>query len=585
MIVTRNARARRKLARIGYRTVAVTEENGAVRLAGEVPTWHDRVRAGYAVAKMGYRGVLNDLRVPGVTESPASAPGFRDNLLEGQSFDVVVIGAGIIGCAVARELARFDLSIAVLEKENDVGVHASSRNDGMIHPGFAPTPGSKKAFYNVRGNRMYDTTSRDLDFSFRRPGSLTLFEKRWMRLLVPYMKYRCRKNGLDGDWRYVSAKRVRELEPNVTTAQHGGFLFPSAGVVNPFEVTIAYAENAAKNGVSFFFDTAVEALEIPGTPRPDRAPIGRIGTNRGTVTAKAVVNAAGVWADKIAELAGDRFFSIHPRRGVDAILDKRLAITQRHILSMPRIFGGNSTHSKGGGLIPCVEGNLLAGPTAIESPDREDYATSSGELDELRRLLSINRRLHAGDIITYFAGVRAATWTEDFVIERSERVPNLIHAAGIQSPGLASAPAIAEDVARMARDAVNEQRPVSPNRRFDPHRRGRIRPELLPLPERDAIIRRDSAYGKIVCRCEEVSEGEVRDALHSPIPVRSVDGIKRRTRAGAGRCHGGFCMPRVLEIIRQESGISLTEVRKKGAGSWIASSETKERWMHDQLTS
>jgi glycerol-3-phosphate dehydrogenase len=553
-------------------------ENGAIRLTGSVSSWDARVRAGRTAASFGFRGVLNDLTVPGVCDETIPQAAFRDSAIDGLEFDVVIVGAGVIGTAVARELSRYDLTIAVLEKEEDVGVHASSRNDGMIHPGLAPSPGSKKAYYNTRGNRMYEFLAGELGFTFHRTGSLALFRRRWMRLIVPYLKRRCRRNGVDGAYRYVSAREVRRLEPNVTAKQHGGFLLPSAGVVSPFEVTIAFAENAAENGVLFFFETTVEAIERDDTHR-----IARIKTNRGTIGAGTVVNAAGVWADAVAEMADDRFFQIHPRRGVDAIVDKRLHGTQQRILSMPKWLGGSGNHSKGGGLIPCVEGNLLVGPTAKEEPGRENYATSDEELRAVLQHLALNARVGREDVITYFAGVRAATWTEDFIVERSRSVPNLVHAAGIQSPGFASAPAIALDVAAMAVEALQEIRNVVVNRSFQPRRSPRVRVADLPPEQRDELIHVDPAYGRIVCRCEEISEGEIRDAIASPIPARSIDAIKRRTRAGSGRCHGGFCLPRVIDVIRRETGTPITDISKKGRRSWIASSETKTPTAHSTL--
>jgi glycerol-3-phosphate dehydrogenase len=570
----------------------VREADGALLLEGRVADWQERVRAGYLAAKavrktakaerqrggsavQGFRGVVNDISATGVVEPDMHRPAFRDQALEGAEYDAVIIGGGVIGCATARELARYELRIAVLEKEEDVAVHTSSRNDGMIHPGFAPAPGSKRARYNVRGNRLYTRAAAELGFSLHRPGSIILFRSPLMRLLVPLLKRRCRRNGVEGAYRYMSRREIAEREPTLTREQHGGFFMPSAGVVNPFEVTIAYAEHAAKQGVRFHFSTVVEGMSTrwqDGTIR-----ITEVHTNRGTLRTGAVVNAAGNWADRVAEMAGDRFFSLHGRRGVDLILDRRLGQYQQHILSMPRFFRTKRTHSKGGGLVPCVEGNLLAGPTASETPAREDYGTSRREIEELGRHLELNTALSPADVITYFAGVRPATWEEDFIIERSERVENLIHLAGIQSPGLASAPAIAEDGASLAVEVLRLRRKVLRRADYDCHRRPPVRTAHLPRRERIDLIRRRPEYGRIVCRCEEVSEGEIRDALRSPLQPGSVDAVKRRTRAGAGRCHGGFCLPRIMEIIADERELPLTRITKKGGSSWITAERTKVR--------
>jgi glycerol-3-phosphate dehydrogenase len=517
--------------------------------------------------------VVNDIRADGVEEPEMSRPGVRDSALEGKEYDAVVIGSGVIGCAAARELTRYDLRIAVLEKEEDVGVHTSSRNDGMVHPGFAPPPGSARAAYNVRGNRLYTRAAEELGFTLRRPGSILLFRSPLMILLVPYFRRRCRRNGVDGSCRYLSRSEVFRREPSVTRRQYGGFFLPSAGVVNPFEVTIAYAEHAASQGAAFHFGTAAEGfvLEKEGSGRR----ITGVRTNRGTLRTAAVINAAGNWADRIAGMAEDRFFSLHGRRGADLILDRRVGEMQRHILGMPSLIAGRKSHSKGGGLVPCVEGNLLAGPTAEETPAREDYSTSRAEVNALRRHLGLNTAVSEADVITYFAGVRPATWEEDFIIRRSGRVENLVHLAGIQSPGLASAPAIARDGAALTVKALRERREVEERSDFNPYRRRSVRPADLSRRERMALIRRRPEYGRIVCRCEEVSEGEIRDALRSPLRPASVDAVKRRTRAGAGRCHGGFCLPRIMEIIADERQMRMTEITKKGGNSRIVLAETK----------
>jgi len=564
-------RLNRRLRRAGLPECTARAENGTCVLEGEAAGWDDRVAAGFLAARFGFRGVVNDIAVPGREEPPMPVPPSQSRELDGATFDAVIIGAGVIGCAIARELAAWDLRIACIEKEEDVAVHTSSRNDGMVHPGFAPKPGTKKAAYNVRGNRLYTKAARELGFALRRPGSILLFEKRWYRLLVPLLKRRCRKNRVDGDYRYVSPAEIEALEPNATHGDRGGFLLPSAGVVNPFEVTIAYAEDAAARGVSFRFATAVTGMSCS----PDGAEIATVETTAGALRAGVVVNAAGNWADVVAGMAADRFFSLHPRRGAMMIVDKRVGSSQRHILSVPRFFASERSHTKGGGLVPCIEGNLLGGPTAVETHERENYATSADDIRRLESLTALNGRVSRGDVITYFAGVRAATWEEDFVIERSRRRRNLVHAAGLQSPGLASAPAIAEDVAAMAAEVLAERGEVHRRAEPLPRRRARLRPAAMPLDERAALVRRDPAYGRIICRCEEVSEGEVRDALLSPLAPRSLDAVKRRTRAGAGRCHGGFCLPRLLAAISRHGGVAVEEIHKNSADSPVVLGRTK----------
>ena len=379
------------------------------------------------------------------------------------------------------------------------------------------------------------------------------------------MHRRAAKNGVEGRVGYMNKKTIQNMEPNLSTKYYGGFWMPYSGIASPFKVTIAFAENAAANGVSFFFETAVTGFDKTNEL------ISAVHTNRGTLNARLIINAAGVWSDKIAEFAGDRFFSIHPRKGMDIILDKKKKSSQHTIIGKPNLLNSSKQHSKGGGIIPCIEGNVLVGPTAHEVYDREDYGTDSEDEHVLLEQMSMNKTLSRGDIIAYYSGIRAATWEEDFIVEMSEKVPNLIHAAGIQSPGFASAPAIAEDIAALAlrRFPVGlKEKPNFISRRAAPH-------ETVSMhdAERHTLIKQDPLYGKIVCRCEQISEGEIRDAVRSCRALGmqniSLDAVKRRCRAGMGRCHGGFCTPRVMEIISREAGIPLERITKKGGSSYI----------------
>jgi glycerol-3-phosphate dehydrogenase len=558
---------KRALRKTRIEGVEAHEWRHSVVLTGRVSSWDEKIQAGYAATKKGYKGVVNDIEVEGVETDEMSTPSIRDNTLEGTSFDITVIGGGVIGSAIARELSRYDISIALLEKEEDLAVHTSSRNDGMIHPGFAASPGSRKAHYNVRGNRAYTRVCRELGIELKRPGSLILFSNPFMRLLLPLLKARARKNSVDG-YKYLSKREVKELEPNITPRQHGAFFLPSTGILSPYKLTIAFAENAVENGADVFLNTVVLGFEMEGDH------ITKIRTNRGDISTAVVINAAGIWADKIAEYANDRFFSLHGRKGVEAILDTKTGQYQRRVMAMPSLFQ-TSSKTKGGGLVITTEGNLLVGPTAEEVPYRELYTTEQKDIDKLMKHVKLNTRLDISDIITYFAGIRACTYEEDFIVEASEHVDNLVHAAGIQSPGLASAPAIAEDISRIAVDILKNTKEVQLNEKFNPQRR--TNPELknLSLEERARYIKENPAYGRIVCRCEEISEGEIRDSLRSPIPVTTMDGLKRRARVGAGRCHGGFCTPRVLEIMAEELQVQMTDITKKGDHSEFFYSETK----------
>jgi glycerol-3-phosphate dehydrogenase len=555
------------LGELGLYGVEAREWRQSIRLEGEVESWPQYIAAGYAAGGKGYKGVINDITVKGIIPAPAYLPVARDRSLEGRSFDVAIIGGGVIGCAVARELTRWNLRVAVLEKEDDLAKQTSSRNNGMIHPGIAPAIGTKKLEYNIRGNRMYTQVAEELGFQLERCGSVVMLEKGWHRLGVPYVRWKALKKGVDGVIP-LSRREVFQREPNAIRCQRGGVLLPSAGVVAPYKVTVAYAENAVENGAEVFLNTAALGFVL------EKGRIVGVKTNRGLLRAGVVVNAAGVWADKIADYADDRFFTLHGRKGTIAILDKNTRSLQNSVLAMPQI--GVKSHTKGGGLNPTVEGNILMGPTATEIPHREDWSTQPEELEFLlSRLLRLNTRLQPGDIITYFAGVRACTFDEDFIIEPSDYVGNLVHAAGIQSPGLASAPAIAADVAAMAVEILKETMEVKPNPTFNPKRR--VSPELaaLTLEERAKLIRAYPAYGRIVCRCEVISEGEIIAAIKSPIPATSLDAVKRRVRAGMGRCQGGFCTPALLEIVSRETGLEPEQITKGRLGSELLTGKTK----------
>ncbi|MTI94785.1 MAG: NAD(P)/FAD-dependent oxidoreductase [Firmicutes bacterium] len=561
------ARVRKSLIAKGFRQLEVRENRGALVLEGIVDSWQQYIAAGYTVVGYGFRGVVNNLSVKGLTPAPMTLPTLQDQVLTGEAVDVAIVGGGIIGCAVARELMRWNLSVAVLEKEDDVAKHTSSRNNGMVHPAMAVKLGSKKHHYNLRGNRAYKQVAAELGFELNWPGSAAVLEKSWHRLLAPLARIQAKQKGVQGV-RMLGPGALRRLEPNVGAGQRGALLLPETGVVAPYKVTVAYAENAIQNGAQFFLNTVVLGFDM------EAGRIVGVRTNRGTLRARLVINAAGVWADKVAALADDQYFSIHARKGVIAILDKKTGASQSMVFG--RLALGSDSHTKGGGLTPLVKGNILAGPTATEVPHREDYSTSSEDMEFLfRRHLPLNRTLRPRDVITYFAGTRACTFEEDFIIEPSRDVTNLIHVAGIQSPGLASAPAIAEDVAEMAVDSLQKQMEVRPNTRFNPKRQGPPEPLKLSFPERNKLIATEPAYGRIVCRCELISEGEIIAALRSPLPATNLDALKRRVRAGMGRCQGGFCTPALIGIIAREVARDVTTITKREPGSELVAGLTK----------
>lgn len=563
LVIPRIENAQKRLRKTYGPSVEARAEGRSIVLEGELPSWARKIEAGWEAARYGFKGVVNDIVVPGISEESLeasfAAPVGRAGALDAAFFDVAIIGGGVVGAATARELSRWDLSVVLIEKEYDLATHTSGRNDGMIHDGFAAKPGSKKAAYNVRGNRLWEPLCRELGVEFKRPGSLVLFRGRPSAAAYPLMAARAKGNGVDG-WEYWSRSRVKAEEPDACPEQRGALFLPSAGVLSPYKATLALAENAVANGTTVALGCLARGMEL------EAGRITKLYTSSGELRVGAVINAAGNWADAVAAMAGDRFFSLHQRRGSDLILDARAGEFLRHIVSMPSLLQVREK-TKGGGLVVTPEGNVLVGPTARELPGREDYATDPAELRELERHLALNLKLSMSQVITYFAGVRPCSYEEDFIVERSERVANLAHAAGIQSPGLASAPAIAQDLAAMALEIVGGYRAVRPRADWRPHRAAVAVQARLGAEGRAAWIARDPAYGRVICRCEGVTEGEVRDALRGPLPVRDLDAVKRRTRAGMGRCHGGFCTPRVMELMAAETGLRLYELDKKGPGS------------------
>ena len=544
----------------GYEGVSCTEWRKSIRLEGELDDWKAIVKAGKIAAKAGYKGVINDIALKGFTPPPVRAPKRRDNALEGRRPDVLVIGGGVIGCAIARELSKYALDTLLLDKESDVAMHASSRNDGMIHPGIASHADTLRGKMNVKGNAMYTQLCEELGVPFQRYGNLILYADHIFGAVAePYLGERARKLGIVGG--KISRKRLREIEPNITDRALGAFEYPSSGVLSPYKLTVALAENAVENGVQVSLDTIVTGMELEGDA------IGSVFTNRGTIHPRLVINAAGVFSDQIAGMAGDRFFSIHPRKGELVILDKKKGPLVTRSMGLIDLSQATSD-TKGGGVMRTIDQNVLVGPDAYEQPLREDFSTHRENIDTiLKKHLPLIKGFTPADVITYFAGIRAATYEEEFIIERSESVPNLVHAAGIQSPGLASAPAIAEEISKITVSALKEQMEVKPNASFNPHRRTVPHMSALTTEEKQAIIRKNPDYGVIICRCEGISKGEIVDTIHSPLPATSIDALKRRVRPGMGRCQGGFCSPLVTQIICEETGLSPEEVTKSGEDS------------------
>lgn len=475
--------------------------------------------------------------------------------------DVIIIGGGVVGCSVARELSRFDADILLLERGNDVSVGTSKANSGIVHGGYDAKPGTLKAKFNVAGNAMFDALARELDFPFKRNGSMVLcFDKADIGKLLE-LKEQGVKNGVQGLYVLEGYEAVKAMEPYVSENVVAALVVPNGGIVSPYEMTIAYAENAAANGVEFRFGSEVTAIDrIDGGLQVTCA-------DGFTAQAKYVVNAAGVYADVINNMISPDKMHITARKGDYELLDKTCGYMASHTLfQMPTKMG------KGVLVTPTCHGNILVGPTATDVTDKDDVATTPEELASAfdRALLtmpSLNRR----NIITQFSGLRAHLDTDDFVIGESAAVKGLYNVAGIESPGLSSAPAIAVHVA----EEIAKKLSLGKNANFVAERKGIPHFATLSDEERQKLVAENPLYGRIVCRCETVTEGEIVEAIRRKPGAVDMDGVKRRTRQGMGRCQAGFCTPRVMEILSRELGVSMTEVTKRGGNSQFVIGRTK----------
>ncbi len=475
--------------------------------------------------------------------------------------DVIIIGGGVVGCSVARELSRFDADILLLERGNDVSVGTSKANSGIMHGGYDAKPGTLKAKFNVAGNAMFDALARELDFPFKRNGSMVLcFDKADIGKLLE-LKEQGVKNGVQGLYVLEGYEAVKAMEPYVSENVVAALVVPNGGIVSPYEMTIAYAENAAANGVKFRFGSEVTAIDrIDGGLQVTCA-------DGFTAQAKYVVNAAGVYADVINNMISPDKMHITARKGDYELLDKTCGYMASHTLfQMPTKMG------KGVLVTPTCHGNILVGPTATDVTDKDDVATTPEELASAfdRALLtmpSLNRR----NIITQFSGLRAHLDTDDFVIGESAAVKGLYNVAGIESPGLSSAPAIAVHVA----EEIAQKLSLGKNANFVAERKGIPHFATLSDEERQKLVAENPLYGRIVCRCETVTEGEIVEAIRRKPGAVDMDGVKRRTRQGMGRCQAGFCTPRVMEILSRELGVPMTEVTKRGGNSQFVIGRTK----------
>lgn len=477
-------------------------------------------------------------------------------------YDVVVIGAGVIGCAIARRLSAYKVRVAVLEAGADVAMGASRANSAIVHAGYDCEPGTAMARVNVAGNAMFDEWCRELSVPLKRIGSLVLAFDEADMAQVRKLYDNGVKNGVPG-LEILTREQTLEKQPGLADSVVGALWAPTGAITCPYEMTIACAENAHDNGVEFYFDFSAEKI----TTLRDAV---EVENDKNCIfRSRYVVNAAGVHADEISRLMGDDSFTIKGRKGEYVLLDRAAsAFVQRVVFQAPGPLG------KGVLVSPTVDGNAFVGPTAVDDSGKEDTSVSQSGIDALRAAGAKSMPgVPFGRPITSFAGIRAVPSTGDFILGRSQVNPRLIQAAGISSPGLSSAPAIAQETVEALRQAGLQ---LIPRGDYDPIRKKEKPFREMSMQEREAAIAKDARYGRIICRCETVTEAEIVRAIERTLGAPTLDGVKRRTRAGMGRCQGGFCAPRVMELIARHGGVPMEKITKNGGCSRLIVGRTRQ---------
>ena len=476
-----------------------------------------------------------------------------------EKFDVLITGAGVTGAMIARNLAKYDVKVALLDKENDVGNLTSNANSAIIHSGYDPVPGTNKAKFNVLGNKMFDQICEELDVNFYRVGSLTVALYDEQLPLLKQLEERSKQNGVEA--KLLNAEEVKKLEPNINPEVKGALLAPTAGIIDVFNFVVHAVENAVDNGVQLFLNEEVQSIEKEGEYY-------KIQTKKEVFYSKIVINAAGCFADKIAQMVEPIDWAITPRKGEYFLLDHYAEGLVNHT-----IFPLPSKKGKGVLVSQTSSGNYIVGPSS-ELADPDDVSTDGETLGNIRRAASLMvPSIPFNQTIRVFAGERATCTRHDFIIEYSKSDKNFINVAGIESPGLASSPAIAEYVVEtLIRPLIT----LKSNPKYNPCVKKYHRMFYLSEEEKLQAIKENPHYGEIICNCEHISLGEIEDALSRSCPPVSIKGVKRRTRAGYGKCQGGFCQPRVLMLLAKHYGVSPIKIPLAEDGSYIIDHEIKE---------
>lgn len=475
-------------------------------------------------------------------------------------YDVAVIGAGVIGASIFRELTRYNVKTVIIEKENDVSMGTSKANSAIVHAGYDPENGTQMAKLNVEGSKMFEKICSELSVPYKKNGSLIIgFDDDDMQE-INRLYENGTKNKVAG-LKVLNSEEARKLEPNLSEDVKGALLAASGAIVGPFELTIALVENGLDNGGDI--KLSAEVSKIEKTEKGFRISF----KNGESVEAEYVINVAGLFADKIHNMIAEPSFEIHPRRGEYYVMDKSQGKLFSHT-----IFQCPSKKGKGVLVTPTVHGNLLVGPSSEDIDDVENMKTTLSGLDYVRKIAErTTKAINYREEIRNFSGLRAMSDRDDFIIEEAKDVPNFFDVAGIKSPGLSSSPAIAVHVVKMLQDKGLSH---EENKSFNPVRKQTHFMELSEQ-EKDELIKKDSSFGRIICRCESITEGEILECIHRTLGATTVDGVKRRCRPGMGRCQGGFCGPRVQEILSRELNRDMTEIVQEKSGSYILTGKTK----------
>ncbi|MBE5739939.1 MAG: NAD(P)/FAD-dependent oxidoreductase [Clostridiales bacterium] len=474
-------------------------------------------------------------------------------------FDVSIIGGGIVGGLILRELTKYKLNVCLVEKAGDVAMGASKANSGIVHAGFDAPVGSLKAKFNVEGNKMMEGICAQLGVKFRRNGSLVVAFTEEDFKVINDLKARGEVNGVEG-LEIIDQPPLRRMEKNISDEAFAALYAPTGGIVCPYELTIAAIGNAMDNGAKLFTDFEVVDIE--------KIESGYIVTSKDgqEIASKIVINCAGLHSGEIAKMIGDSDIKIGARKGEYILLDRESGDFVQHTL-----FFTPTKLGKGILVTQTVDNNILLGPTAEEDVNSTE-TSANGLAFVIEKAKQMTKNPPLFNTITSFAGVRAYSDKHDFIIEESKKAKGFIHCAGIESPGLTASPAIAKYVVE---NLVGGLLPLEQNEEFNGIRKPDYFFKHLSIEEKNEIIQKDPSYGKIICRCEQVTEGEILRAIRENPPAKDIDGVKRRTRSGMGRCQGGFCQPYVAELIAKERGMSLTNVTKNGKGSNLLTGVTK----------